>query len=53
MGVPEISGQCGKALLDVLACAIPMHKGPDSKSMTKVVQARSVAIELAAQPDPP
>ncbi|HVH88358.1 MAG TPA: hypothetical protein VM912_16680 [Terriglobales bacterium] len=51
--MPEISGKSGKTLLNVLTRAIPAHKGPDSESVTKVVQARSMAVKLTTQPDLP
>lgn len=49
MGVPEIGGKSGKMVLDGVSGAIPAHKRLNCKSMTEVVQAWSMAIELATQ----
>lgn len=49
MGVPEIGGKSGKMVLDSVAGAIPAHKRLNCESMTEVVQAWSMAIELATQ----
>jgi hypothetical protein len=49
MDVSEISGKNRKTPLDIVARAIPVQKCPNRESMTKVVQARSTAIELTPQ----
>ena len=47
--VSEIGGKNRKTSLDIFATAIPLHSGLHSKSMTKIVQARSMASAFATQ----
>jgi hypothetical protein len=47
--VPEIGGKNGKTSLDIFATAIPLNQRLHSKSMPKIVQARSLASGFATQ----
>ena len=47
--MPQISRKRGKTLLDISAGAISMQKASNSESTTKIVEARSAAIELTTQ----
>jgi hypothetical protein len=49
MDVSKIGGKSGKTVLHSVAGAIPAQECLNSKSMTEVVQAWSMAIELATQ----
>jgi len=51
--VTEICGKNGKTLLDILARAIPVQNGSDSESVAKIMQTRSMAVELTTQADLP